>query len=78
VGTSPGTTFADTTVAPGTTYSYLVKAYDAAGNGTPSSTVNVTTPVVGGVFADGFESGAVSWDTVSGVIDQQSIAHTGV
>ena len=77
VGTAAGTTFTDTTVAPGSTYSYLVKAYDGAGNGTAGLPVTVTTPTVGGVFSDGFESGSLQWDTVSGLVDQQSIVHTG-
>jgi chitodextrinase len=39
--------WADTSVAPGATYSYTVRAYDAAGNYSPASnTVQVTTPAV--------------------------------
>ena len=36
VGTVAGTTYTDTTVAPGTTYTYAVRAYDAAGNNATS------------------------------------------
>jgi len=39
------TTYSDTTVAPGTSYQYVVKARDAAGNiSSPSNTATVTTP----------------------------------
>jgi hypothetical protein len=45
VGTSRTPTFADTTVQPGTTYSYRVVAYDAVGNvSAQSSAKSVTTP----------------------------------
>jgi hypothetical protein len=50
VGTTAGataTTFQDTTVAPSTTYSYTVDAFDAAGNHSQQSTAqSATTPVV--------------------------------
>ena len=39
--------YADTTAAPNTTYTYVVKGYDAAGNfSSPSNSVQVTTPPV--------------------------------
>ncbi len=45
VGDVPGTSFADTTVAASTSYTYTVKAYDAGGNVSPASEpVSVTTP----------------------------------
>ena len=45
LGTAPGTSSVDTTVAPDTTYSYTVTAQDAAGNvGAPSGASAVTTP----------------------------------
>lgn len=45
IGTSNTTVFDDTTVTPGTTYSYTVKAVDADGNASAASNVlNVTTP----------------------------------
>jgi len=45
IGDVAGTNFADTSVAAGTTYSYTVRAYDAAGNlSNPSSAVVVATP----------------------------------
>lgn len=41
----PGTSFTDTGLTAGTTYSYYVSAYDAAGNtSSPSNTLSVTTP----------------------------------
>ena len=43
------TTYADTTVAPATTYSYTVRAFDAAGNtSAASNTATVTTPAPSG------------------------------
>ena len=46
IGTvSSGTTYTDSTAAASTTYTYTVRAYDAAGNYSPlSNTVTVTTP----------------------------------
>ena len=44
------TSFTDTTVSPGTSYSYRVKASNATGNNT-SYTVTITTPKLGGEFA---------------------------
>jgi len=46
VGASATTTYTDTTVQPGTTYSYRVSAYDAAGNNSAQSSppAVVTTP----------------------------------
>jgi fibronectin type 3 domain-containing protein len=45
VGTSTTTSYSDLSAAPGTTYSYTVRAVDAAGNVSPdSSPVSVTTP----------------------------------
>jgi len=49
-GTSPVTTYTDTGVEPNTTYTYTVRARDAAGNTSPpSSPVTVTTPKAAGV-----------------------------
>jgi hypothetical protein len=45
VGSSPTTSYSDTTVGPSTTYTYAVIGYDAAGNPSPPSTSRtVTTP----------------------------------
>ena len=78
VGTASGTTFTDTTVAPGSTYSYAVRAFDAAGNSATSGSVPVTTPATGSVFSDGFESGDLSaWTTLGGLSVQNQIVHTG-
>ena len=47
IATSIITSYSDTTVAAGTTYNYIVRAYDAAGNVSPdSNTASVTTPTV--------------------------------
>jgi hypothetical protein len=45
IATVTGTTYTDTSVQGGNTYTYEVKARDAAGNTSPPSTVTVTTPV---------------------------------
>ena len=48
VATSTGTTYSNTGLTAGTTYSYTVAAYDTAGNVSPQSTsVNATTPPAG-------------------------------
>ncbi|SDK60921.1 Ricin-type beta-trefoil lectin domain-like [Cryobacterium psychrotolerans] len=43
IATVTATTFTDAGLTPGTTYSYVIKAKDAAGNGTVSGTTAVTT-----------------------------------
>ena len=48
IATTPATAYADTGLAPATTYSYAVAAYDAAGNVSPSS-----APVQGTTLRDG-------------------------
>jgi chitodextrinase len=46
IATTPDLTFTDTTLSPGTSYTYAVVARDAAGNTSPTSgAVSVTTPV---------------------------------
>jgi chitodextrinase len=45
IGTATGTSYTDSGVTPGTTYSYTVRARDAAGNtSAPSTAVSVSTP----------------------------------
>ena len=47
VGTSQTTSYSDTTVSPGTTYTYTVSAYDSQGNASgPSNSVTATTPAL--------------------------------
>ncbi len=60
VGTTASTSYADTTVAPRTTYAYTVTARDAAGNTSPPSpTASVTTPgATSVVFAAAGDHGA--------------------
>jgi chitodextrinase len=78
VGTAAGTTFTDTTVAPATGYTYVVRAYDAAGNSATSGGLVVTTLATGSVFYDGFESGGLAqWNTVTGLTTTGSLTHTG-
>jgi chitodextrinase len=72
--TGPTATYSDTTVVAGTTYSYFVKARDAAGNVSgPSNTASVTTPGTAPlVFTDGFETGNFSkWSANTGLVAQQ-------
>jgi hypothetical protein len=70
VGTvGPQTSFSDNGVAPNTTYSYTLQAFDWKGNPSGVSTaLQVTTPPAAAIFSDGFESGDLSnWDTVGGL-----------
>ena len=76
------TTYTDTTVSPQTTYSYTVRARDAAGNlSNPSPVAQATTPAGtggGAIFSDGFESGNLSlWTNAIGVRTEQAIVNTG-
>ncbi|MET7419770.1 fibronectin type III domain-containing protein [Dactylosporangium sp. NPDC005555] len=78
VGTASGTRYTDTTVAPGTAYTYTVSAYDAAGNVATSAGLSVTTQVAGSVFYEGFESGDLAqWTPADGLELQSGIVHTG-
>jgi fibronectin type 3 domain-containing protein len=63
-----GSAYTDTTVAPGSTHSYTVRAVDAAGNVSPASnTASATTPAVSVLFHDGFETGDMShWTNPGG------------
>ena len=75
VGTPTGTTFADSGLAAGTSYSYRVRATDAAGNlGPYGNTASATTQAaVGGlVAAYGFDEG-----TGTSVADASGNGHTG-
>jgi chitodextrinase len=67
VGTTGGgtTSFTDTTVAPSTSYSYTVDAFDAAGNHSAQSSpaVPVTTPAAPPPTAQWVQGGAVSTGT---------------
>lgn len=60
LASAAGTSYVDTTVAGGSTYSYRVVAYDAAGNSTQSGTVTVIAPPFGMLFGAGFETGGLS------------------
>ena len=59
IGSATSPTFTDTTVTTNQTYSYTVRAKDAAGNPSPASTaLPVTTPAfVGKTYEDTFDSG---------------------
>ena len=75
------TTYADVLVADATSYQYVVRAVDAAGNVSgPSNQVGVTTPAFSPVlFSDGFESGDLGlWSTVTGAVSVGSqVTHSG-
>jgi fibronectin type 3 domain-containing protein len=73
------TVYSDTTVAPGSTHSYRVRALDAANNASEFSTeATATTPSVGVLFHDGFESGDLShWTQNNGLVVQQAQVFAG-
>jgi fibronectin type 3 domain-containing protein len=73
------TAYADTTVLPGTTHSYRVRALDAANNFSDfSNTASATTPTVAVLFYDGFESADFSkWTQNNGLAIQQSQVFAG-
>ena len=64
IGTSTTTSFTDSSVAPGTSYSYTIKAVDGAGNISLASTaLSVSTPI--GNIATVYYQAANSWTTVN-------------
>jgi hypothetical protein len=73
----PVTRYRDNTALPNTTYSYRIRARDAAGKvSSLSSTVSVTTPSL--LFSDGFEGGNFQqWTSVSGFVLQQQQVYAG-
>jgi fibronectin type 3 domain-containing protein len=76
----PVTSYKDLTVASEITYSYQVRARDAAGNVSGlSNTATVTIPPgETGVFVDGFETGNLSkWTSVTGLTVQQQQVFSG-
>ena len=77
IGTVAGnvTTYSDLTVSASMPYSYVVRARDASGNTSGDSNVaQVTTPSLGVVFADDFETGSLSaWTTVTGLTLSQGV-----
>lgn len=74
------TTYTDLAVSAGSSYSYEVKARDAAGNvSPPSNTASVTLPASGSLlFGDDFETGDLSrWTTVNGLVVQTQEVFAG-
>jgi endoglucanase len=62
IGSTTTTSYTDSTVSAGTTYSYTVSAYDAAGNqSAQSSAASVTTPSSSAVVIEDFENGISNW-----------------
>ena len=73
-----GASYIDNSVSAGTTYTYQVVAYNAAGQSTTSGTLTVRTPQPGTLFSDGFETGDLSqWTTVNGLSVESNNAHAG-
>ncbi len=76
VGTPTGTSYTDTGLAASTTYSYTVKAYDAAGNASPASnTAAVTTSASGGGGSGTIDS--TKWYTVVNTNSGKCVDATG-
>jgi hypothetical protein len=74
----PMTSFDDTTVQPDTTYSYKIRARDAAGK-VSAQTSPVTVTTLGLLFSDGFEGGSfANWDTAAGLTIQQQQVYAGL
>ena len=75
----PQTTYSDTSVLPGSTHTYKVRALDAQSNHSDfSNEATATTPAVAVLFHDGFESGDLSnWTSNSGLVAQQSQVFAG-
>lgn len=69
IGTTTDTTFGDSTVAAGQTYTYQVAAFDKTQDGPKSDVVTVKIPPDSGNtdFKDDFSQGAGSWTTVKGI-----------
>jgi hypothetical protein len=74
------TSYTDSTVLAGTTYSYAVRARDGAGNVSALSTpASVTAPAAApALWSDGFETGGLSaWTTATGLTVESGTVHTG-
>jgi len=73
----PVTSYDDLTVLPDTTYSYRIRARDAAGKvSSQTAAVTITTP--GLLFSDGFEGGNLTqWTNSTGLIVQQQQVYAG-
>lgn len=83
IGTSSSINYEDRKLTEGTTYTYKVKAFDAAGNVSESSNIidatTSNTPEPKVLFADGYESGNMNsggW-TNSGCDIQTSVRYAG-
>ena len=75
VGTPSSTSFTDTSAAPGTTYTYVVRAVDAAGNtSADSAPATVTTPAADTTPPSVAMTAPAEAATVSGVVDLRATA----
>jgi chitodextrinase len=75
----PESTYEDTSVAPGSSHTYEVRALDAAGNvSNASQPATATTDSLALLFYSGFESGNMSpWTASKGMVAQQQQVFTG-
>lgn len=76
VGTTTTTSLFDSDLAPDTSYSYKVRALDAAGNvSDPGVVVGETPPLI---FADDFETGGLSrWTKIDELYVDTDLVHSG-
>ena len=79
VTVGPRSSYSDTSVLPGSTHTYKVRALDAAANVSGfSNEATATTPAVAVLFHDGFETGDLSkWTSNSGLLAQQANVFAG-
>ena len=75
VGTSTQTTYADVGLSASTTYTYTVKAFDAAGNVSVASNIATSTT---GTWADGFAGAASGTPQFPHLLDLQTVTSVGV
>jgi chitodextrinase len=75
----PASSYSDTSVLPGGTHTYKVRALDAETNVSGfSNEATATTPAVAVLFHDGFETGDLSkWTTNNGLAAQQAKVFAG-
>jgi chitodextrinase len=70
----PQTTYQDLAVSPSTTYTYQIRARDAAGNVSAlSGSATATTPDLAVLFSDSFENGLGQWINNGLTLQQQDV-----
>jgi chitodextrinase len=74
IGTTPNTSFTDTNLSPGTSYTYQVSAYDAAGNtSSPSASITGTTSSNGNGNGGGNGNGPQITTMISNITDTYAL-----